>query len=359
MSLVSSLGRAIAERERRDQPRSRGFIVGPLYDGLFFIAAPPIALVLGLLLAGSPLDEERVLFGEERSPLGFLLGVFIFAHLVIVLFRSHLNPRIFRLHPYRFTLVPLLLFIAMGSSTWVLVTCLVLATFWDVYHSGMQTFGLARIYDARAGNPPLTGRRLDWALNILLYAGPIAAGATMMDHVEDFEEFEEVGSLFFTSIPAYAESHAQFLTWAVIGICAAFLGYYLFANWRFHRAGHRVSKQKVALLAGTALCSIYAWGFNPFGMAFFIMNFFHALQYFAIVWWTENGNIAKSLGLARQGWGKPAAFAVLLGVGLAYGVFAEMTDPDAHPWLFNLFLVVSLMHFWYDGFIWSVRRKQV
>ena len=40
-------------------------------------------------------------------------------------------------------------------------------------------------------------------------------------------------------------------------------------------------------------------------------------------------------------------------------VLAESTDADASAWLFSLFIVISLMHFWYDGFVWSVRRKQV
>ncbi len=55
----------------------------------------------------------------------------------------------------------------------------------------------------------------------------------------------------------------------------------------------------------TGLVSIYTWGFNTWGEAFFIMNVFHAVQYFGIV------------------------------------------------------LVMSIMHFWYDGFIWSVQKKQV
>ena len=40
---------------------------------------------------------------------------------------------------------------------------------------------------------PLRGRRLDWALNQLLYAGPIVAGATMLDHFDDFNEFVFAG----------------------------------------------------------------------------------------------------------------------------------------------------------------------
>lgn len=337
----------------------KGYIVSPLYDWVFFITSPLLGLALAVLLAGTAFDRNSFLFDYEKSLLDFALGTFIFAHLVIVLFRSHLNPKIFRLHRARFTVVPILLFGAMVTSNWVLVFCSVLATFWDVYHSGMQTFGLGRIYDGRAGNQPRVGRRLDWVLNLYLYAGPIAAGATLMDHVEDFHEFSEVGSLFFTSIPAYTASKANYLTWIVIGTGGPFLVFYLYKYWYFWREGYQVSPQKVVLFLSTGLCSIYAWGFNPFGMAFFIMNFFHALQYFAIVWWAENGNIARVLGCDRRPWSKAVAIVALLGVGVGYGVFAESADGDASNWLFALFLLVSLMHFWYDSFIWSVARKQV
>lgn len=50
------------------------------------------------------------------------------------------------------------------------------------------------------------GRRLDWWLHHLLYAGPILAGVTLMDHVEDFSEFEAVGASILTSIPPAVES---------------------------------------------------------------------------------------------------------------------------------------------------------
>ncbi|MCG8358637.1 MAG: hypothetical protein MI920_23980 [Kiloniellales bacterium] len=357
MAITSVLSSAPIRTSARTGERS-GFIVGPLFDSICFIGAPLLALGLGLLLADSPLDRDSAFFDYDKSWVDFGLGVFIFAHLIIVIFRSHLNPKIFRLHPWRFTLIPLGLFLAMGLSTWVLVCCSVLATFWDVYHSGLQTFGLSRIYDSRAGNPADKGRRLDYLLNLLLYAGPIAAGATLMDHVEDFEEFEAVGAAFFTQIPAYADSNAQYLTWAVIAVALPFLAYYLYAYWRLSKAGYRVSKQKIWLLVSTAVCSVYAWGFNPFGMAFFIMNFFHALQYFAIVWWSEKGNVARCFGFDGRRSAKLLSLAVIIAVGLGYGVFVESVEPQ-NDWLFALFLLVSLMHFWYDGFVWSVGRGQV
>ena len=246
----------------------------------------------------------------------------------------------------------------MMSSTWVLVSISVLATFWDVYHSGLQTFGFSRIYDAKRGNDPAAGRRLDWWLNHLLYAGPILAGATMMDHFEDFEEFEEVGSIFFTSVPALMEGHQRYFTWAVLGLGTIFLAYYLFAQWRLHRKGYEISFLKVYLLASTGLCSIYTWGFNTWGEAFFIMNLFHAVQYMGLVWATEKRNMMRLFGVEHWKLRKPATALLFVGLALAYGYWVQVLDVDL-TWLWSTTLLVAILHFWYDGFIWSVSKKQV
>ena len=66
----------------------------------------------------------------------------------------------------------------------------------------MQTFGLGQLYDMRAGNNPHKLRRLDVILNTILYAGPIVGGATLMEHVNDFEKFKNVDALFLSAVPA-------------------------------------------------------------------------------------------------------------------------------------------------------------
>ncbi len=335
-----------------------GFISSPGFDYVFFIFSPVIALIIGLIGTHSPLEEDRWIFGTELSPMWFGLGVLTFSHLFLVFFRSHANPQIFPLYPVRFIVVPIVLILAFTFSPWLLVIGSVLATFWDVYHSGMQTFGLGRIYDMKAGNDPHKGRRLDQILNTLIYAGPIAAGATLMDHVEDFNEFEDVGSAFFTAVPAQVESQAGWLSLAVIAVGIPFLIYYFYAYWRMSKQGYTVSPQKVMLLGSLAFTSILSWGLNPFGIAFFVMNAFHAIQYFAIVWLKEKGNIAGLMGVKNSARAKWYALAALCVIGGVFGVFMELYHGDS-SFMFALFLTVSLLHFWYDGFIWSVRAKQV
>ncbi len=347
------------ERSHAAPRRRSTYIVGPGYDWVFFLLPPVAALCLGITVSGSRLANEVVLWSDQRvTPLGVALGVLIQAHLCIVLWRSHGNRTVLRRHPYRFTLVPGLLLMGMLVSPIIAVICSVLATFWDVYHSGAQTFGFGRIYDAKRGNDPHDGRRLDFALNQLLYAGPIIAGATMMDHFEDFMEFEYVGVALFTRVPVFMAGHQALFARVIIALGTLFVAYYLYANWRMVRRGRVVSWQKVYLLSSTGLVSIYTWGFNTWGEAFLIMNVFHAVQYFGIVWATEGRNMQRLMRLDKVRLGRPVTWCLFVGLAFGYGLAVEAWADGRSMAFWSVTIVISLMHFWYDGFIWSVRRAR-
>jgi hypothetical protein len=364
MAEASVLSGGLAQKASAAVKRSNGYIVGALYDNIFFITSPLLAFALGWLVTASSLPSMRIsIFGHEDSPDAIFLGSFIMAHLFIVFFRSIGNKKIFELYPFRFTVVPIALFTAMCFSRWVAVSVTVLATWWDVYHSSLQTFGLGRIYDARAGNDANVGRRLDYLLNLLIYVGPIFAGAVLVMHTKDFEEFQSVRSVFFAHLGDTINAKQNYLRLGVLSIGLPFVAYYLYSYWRYHKQGYKISPQKVALLASTAAVSIFAWGYDSFGQAFFIMNFFHAFQYFGIVWWSEKKTMTNLFRLDNVKWGKWATLALFLGIGFGYGLWAEVFDTGAVSsgldlgW--NVAIVVAIMHFWYDGFIWSVRKSQV
>lgn len=358
MQAISSAASS-SEIPKVEVRKKSSFIVNPVYDGIFFIFSPLIALGIGMFISSSRISEDHVsLWGHSGSITNVFIGSFIFAHLVIVFFRSHANQNIFKLYPIRFTVVPIALFLAMVFSRWALVTVGVVAVWWDVYHSSLQTFGLGRIYDVRRGNNPTVGRQLDWFLNLLLYVGPILAGVSLMSHMDSFERFSEFGLVFLSSMPAYAASNQRWMAWGTLAVGIPFLGYYLYSYWRLYQQGYQVSLQKVLLYVSTAACSIYTWGFNTFGEAFFIMNFFHAFQYFALVWWSEQKTMIKLFRLGTIPWGKPIALILFLLLGLGYGLWAEVSQ-EQNTITFSLILVVTIMHFWYDGFIWSVRKKQI
>ena len=134
---------------------------------------------------------------------------------------------------------------------------------------------------------------------------------------------------------------------------------YVIGYIRLSRRGYKISFLKVYLLASTGLCSIYTWGFNPWGQAFFIMNVFHAVQYLGLVWHTERKLLLKNLRLDKARAGGIIAAVLFLSAVLGYGVVAHVVATEDLVWLWCITQVVALMHFWYDGFIWSVKKSQV
>jgi hypothetical protein len=80
----------------------------------------------------------------------------------------------------------------------VFVVASVLTVWWDVYHSSLQTFGLGRIYDQRAGNDVHLARRADYLFNLVLYAGPVLAGVNLWAHLKSFKKFDAVDADFLS-----------------------------------------------------------------------------------------------------------------------------------------------------------------
>jgi hypothetical protein len=83
------------------------------------------------------------------------------------------------------------------------------------------------------------------------------------------------------------------------------------------------------------------------------MNLFHGVQYLALVWAMEGKRIAARLHLDKQ-----LTLVLYLGSVVAYGFGVQALNADM-TWLWAITMVVSLMHFWYDAFVWSVRKAQV
>ncbi|MEZ4300476.1 MAG: hypothetical protein R3B70_36360 [Polyangiaceae bacterium] len=360
----SSTGGGLAgsgtERQGVSEGAGRGvYIVSPVYDWVWFLLPPLVSLVFFGLTAGTAWTDSRFWLGGKRlTPAVLSVSALTSAHLLAVVLRSHGNPKVFGQHRFRFIAVPILVFGAMMMSDWAACVATVVVIFWDTYHSALQTFGLARIYDRNAGNPPALGRWLDLGLNLILYLGPIVGGATMIFHFKGFEVFEAVESEWLSGVPARMQAHHGAIARGVLGVGAAYVAVYVAGYFRLARRGYKLCVPKVFLLSTTGLVSVWAWGWNPWGQAFLIMNLFHAVQYLALVWWSEGRRVRTVLRVGESGGRKAAFGGVLLSVLLGYGVWAELVpNDDRLRW--SIVQTVALMHFYYDGFIWSVRRREI
>ena len=194
------------------------------------------------------------IWGHQRSPDTIFLGSFIMAHLFIVFFRSNGNKKIYELYPYRFTLVPLVLFCAMCLSKWVAISASVC---WR--RGGTSTLEPAdvraesRIYDARAEQR--RHRRhaaLDFMLNLLIYAGPIWRGRAHATTRRDFQEYEADQIL---AVLAHGRLHRlkqSYLRCVVLAIGIPFIALHLFSYWRYSSRGTRSRRRRSRSLASTA-----------------------------------------------------------------------------------------------------------
>jgi len=341
----------LLDGELSDDARSIG---GARFDAFFFWGAPLLAALFVWLWATVAITLPPA---AGQSAIALLIGaiaILTFAHLIAVVPRAYFNREVFASNRWRLTVVPVALLAAFLLSPAVLILGALLAVLWDVHHSAMQTFGLARIYDMKAGNEAHRLRRTDLVLNWALYVGPIAAGASLLSHFAGFGALRTISLDALAAAPGVIESHSGLIrglaisAWAVAVLAAAI------AYWIEMRRGYRMPVHKATLLLSTGGVSIAAWGFAPPFMAFAMVNLFHAVQYFAIVWLKEGGRIREKLRLAPGRRIALPAFLMLCGAfGLAY--FAAQS--------FRLFMApfvaCSLLHFWYDSFVWSVRRKQV
>ena len=366
---VSTLPAGAASSERGRSFWSAPFIAGRSYDWLFFVFSPLLALAIAEFVTGwSYAFERTAAFGTENTRIGFFIAVFTSSHLVAVFFRSHANTKIFHQHRWRFTVIPVLAFVAMTQSAWVFVSAFVLAFLWDVYHSAMQNFGLCRIYDAKMGNSGEVGRRLDFWVNHVLYVGPILGGLSLIATFEVFDHFLALGWEQPSHWLRWIEEQRLAIRWAVVAAGSAFLAYYAYAYWRLAKQGYKISAHKVCLLASVGITSVWAWGFLPPVEAFFVANLFHAAQYFAIVWWLEKKNIRQVFGLGSIPGGQWLTLGAFVGLLAGFGMLMEVginsqynvvAGESSVRWAASAALLCALLHFWYDGFIWSVRRKEV
>lgn len=332
-------------------------LIGPRGDAILFWGAPLVAFLLvqawlrGWDRFGSPAMSQSAV-----AALFVGVGILTWAHLIAVAPRAYLNREVFAAYRLRLTLVPVLLVALLLVSPTALVVAGVVAIFWDVHHSAMQNFGFSRLYDMKAGNPPAMLRAADLRLNWILYVGPLLAGAALGVHLDRFRELEGTGLAALTQLPGLFEAHHAGVRDLAILAYLGVLGWVAADYARAMRRGYRLPVHKAATLVVTGSVSVLAWGYSPPIVALVIINLYHAVQYFALVWLKEGSR----MGGGRDGaTAKFVTMAWFLGGCALFGLaYAAAVDRDPR-WLLAPFIACSLLHFWYDGFVWSVRKRQV
>lgn len=272
--------------------------------------------------------------------------------------RAYGDRALFNRFRTRFLLAPLVLVLACVYSAKNGLTVLSLvAVIWGVWHGLMQTYGFARIYDAKVA---LRDRLTPW-LDFLMCLVWFGAGVILSP------------SRLFTLLDKY---HVQCAGWLPPGLTvpmmqSAWLGLTVAVTVVF--VGHviwlalnerGVNWIKLMLMA----ISFGFWWYTHVtvtdllvGVALF--EVFHDVQYLSIVWIFNRSRVEKDAevgGFTRFLFRRSGALIGLyVGLVFAYGMLGLVAagfSLDTINHSFQGALVASgLLHFYFDGFIWKVR----
>lgn len=355
-------------------PRRQNWILGPGRDAMFIIGAAPLVLALAIALFG--------VRGAASATALILLThiVMTVAHHLPTFIRIYGDVELFRQHRWTFLLAPLLPFtVVMAVLTYLnlhdlpvenVLYMFILLALWDPWHFLMQHYGFTRIYDRDNAAPPRLAARMDLLLSASLFIAIMAASVDWLPQIlEDLYVNAHIPLIF--ALPGGAASVIGIVAGSIAA--AAVVAYAIYLVW-CRRRGYSVSYAKLALYLSFFGVMALAYTPNPlilslapgwtFKAGFAVVGVVHMTQYLAIVWrynrsLASRGERARG-GLfsrlhGRGGWIIGAAYVTLC---LAYG--GVITGEYGNRWLMSFLIALgftsTLMHYYYDGFIWKLRQ---
>jgi len=266
---------------------------------------------------------------------------------------------LFERFKWRFIFAPLFLLVTCIAFFWWDLNGIVLATFiWGVWHGMMQTYGFCRIYDAKVGSFAEITRRLDFALCGIWFATAVLLSPQRM--ADTLAMYYSAGGPFIP--PAVLRAGQQGFFALALLISAVFLANFI---WMWS-SGKRPSPVKLLLL----ITSISFWWYCNnivasvlVGIALF--EVFHDVQYLSLVWIYNRNRVEKDSnigGFMRFVFRRSGSLVGLyVGLVFAYGslsfINAHLGIDTVKRILTGVVTTSTLLHFYYDGFIWKVREK--
>lgn len=340
-------------------PFQRGYIIDARHDALWFLSLPFIAVTLA--------------WGAHHYlPGGALVAITLWItvpHFLITGLRVYGSPAEFARWRERFVLSPILLVLfAFALAVYAPLTLVLLVTLWDHQHSLMQQYGFARIYDFKAKTGgPLAGK-FDLYFNWVFFFNMVLVSPLFSTiWVRMLHEWR-------LPISASGVELVHQISWTVaIAYGLAYLGYMV---WCLRR-GYPLNPLKYLFL----LSSYFLWYFTSFTSEYLMVyavahRLMHGIQYIAMIYCFNRNRVARTGGdsslltyLAKPGHFKIflllCAVSVLIWLALTEGAIRDLGfglvgySENFDLFSYSLVSSVALIHYWFDAFIWKVRRPEV
>ncbi len=328
----------------------RRWIINAWLDQLLIVSTP--LLVIPVILAlHSPL-------GVKAETISLVVTAFFaLGHHLPGLIRAYGDRELFERFRWRFVLAPPLLFLAYFPLQHYHPDFFPLViVFWATWHGLMQLYGFVRIYDAKVGSTSPVTAYWDWLVCLCGFVTAQVFSPPRMSNLLGYW-YSMGGPL----IPPGAVHACRWICLTIsIAVLIGFIANYL-VQWS---RGPKPNPIKLLLLAsgiGTWWIAVVFVENAILGVALF--DVCHDVQYLAIVWLYNCGRVRSNPQMGgfmsyvfRRGM-------VLLYLGLiaaygAIGIVPALVQDGSVITFFNGILGTStLLHYYYDGFIWKVREK--
>lgn len=323
--------------------------IGSARQDLPLLLLTPVAIIPIVLLATKSWEEQAIVT--------FVAAFGATAHHLPGLLRAYGDPRLFSRYRLRLLVAPVALVtlcvtfahLDLGGLTFV-------ALCWGIWHGLAQTYGLGRMYDAKAGRISRLVAHLDKALCIAWFGGGFLFSSNRLGLI-----LAELYGCGVPAIPAPLVQGAQ-LSWALLTASVSLA--WALLHIRQRRAGVTGSRIKILLFVS----SFAFWWFanipienGIIGIALF--EIFHDVQYLTIVWIYNRKLMAKGQPLDPLSGvlfgGGTVSVLLLVAACWLYGALGPLANGvlgEAHHGTIEaLVLASTLLHFYYDSFIWNVR----
>lgn len=334
----------------RDSGTTAWWIFDSWKDILLFIATP-LLIVPVVWVAKSRFSVEDI-------------GLFVAAfgaggHHLPGMMRAYGDKALFQRFKIRFIVAPLFLIpLCFFFTIRDLDALQVIVLVWAVWHGCMQVFGFLRIYDAKVKSFSKLTSRIDlWMCFAWFGIAVLYSPGKMGVILEKF--YASGGPLLPTGAVVAIQSVWTGLT---ASITVAFLANSIY-QWKL---GTPPSPIKYLAMAS----SFGFWWFAMVGVHNIILGvaiweIFHDVQYLGIVWMfnRKRAETDPNVGSFTRFLFRRNAWMVGLYVGLvfAYGYLMFLpeliTTETVRNGLIALLVTSTLLHFYFDGFIWKVREK--
>lgn len=287
-----------------------------------------------------------------------------FSHQAISLAIVYFDRKVFATERRRFTVLPLvLLFMFVTTAmlwhthrSWT-VPIYTIAYAWNFWHVYMQKYGILRLYAAKSG-VAIEERTPGWVDRFLVFGSlPLIVATAGLRYVDTVSSYFNDVRAVTGAIGAALIGHAAVLV--VIGalIAAASVGCFFYYE-RKHWSRPRLSAGGALIVMSAAFLIL-----DPIKVAI-SFGISHTIEYFVFVWgWQKR----------TQAYRRPAITVFGLAVGMALfwylgnawgrdfggGKMPTLAGLSSSEWLAVVSPYLAMTHFYFDGFLWKMRKPSV